>query len=451
MSAPIGKPTPAVLVTPDDVTRKPVAKLPDPAAPAPASMPPAAPTAAPDAAAPAAKPAGRGGKGRARRHEPSEEELSREPVRPVAGKARMKRRHYGMIATLVLLVVMPVLASAWYLYNRAADQYASFVGFSVRSESAPGASELLGGLGAMVGVAGNTTTDTDILYKFIHSRDLVERVNARLDLREIWSKAPNDPIFTFRGGGALEDLSREWDRKVSIQYDTGMIDLRVLAFDPQDAQAIAQTILDESGRLINELNDIAREDTLRYAREELNRAQERLTEARQQMAQFRNQHQLVDPVADVQGQMGVVSSLQAQLAEQLVSLGMLQANAQPSDPRISQTELRIDVIREQMEAERRKFTSDSEVALSDVVGQFEVLSVDREFAERSYTAALAGYEAARAEAMRQSRYIAPYIRPTLAQDAEFPQRPLLLMMIFGFLLAMWLIGTMIFYSLRDRR
>ena len=36
----------------------------------------------------------------------------------------------------VLLVLIPSIISAVYLYTRAADQYASYVGFSVRSESA---------------------------------------------------------------------------------------------------------------------------------------------------------------------------------------------------------------------------------------------------------------------------------------------------------------------------
>ena len=53
--------------------------------------------------------------------------------------------------------------------------------------------------------------------------------------------------------------------------------------------------------------------------------------------------------------------------------------------------------------------------------------------------------------MRQSRYLAPYIRPTLAQEAEFPERAKLLLMIAGFLTVLWVIGSLIFYSLRDRR
>lgn len=373
-------------------------------------------------------------------------------VLPPASPARLHRRHYGMVISFVVLVIIPIILSAMYIYTRASDQYASYVGFSVRSESAPSPADVLGGLGSLVGVTSSSTSDTDILYKFIQSRDLVERVNARIDLREVWSKAPDDPIFGFRGGSALEDLVDEWERKVRIHYDSGMIDLRILAFDPVDAQTIANAILEEGGILINQLNDIAREDALRYARDELDRAQDRLREARQEVTEFRNRYQLVDPVADVQGQIGVVTSLQQQLAEQLVGLGLLQANAQPEDPRIGQAELRIQVIRDQIEAERQKFGSTGgEEALSDVVGQFEILTVDRQFAEATYTAALAGFETARAEAVRQSRYLAPYIRPTLAQEAEFPERAKLLLMIAGFLTVLWVIGSLIFYSLRDRR
>lgn len=375
-----------------------------------------------------------------------------QPVLPPASPASLKKRHYGMAISFLVMVVIPILVSAVYIYTRAADQYASYVGFSVRSESAASPTDVLGGLGSLVGVTSSSTSDTDILYKFIQSRDLVERVNARIDLREVWSKAPGDPIFGFRGGPSLEALVDEWDRKVRIHYDSGMIDLRILAFDATDAQTIAGAILDEGGILINQLNDIAREDALRYARDELARAQALLRAARQDVTEFRNRYQLVDPVADVQGQIGVVTSLQQQLAEQLVALGLLQANAQANDPRISQTELRIQVIRDQIVAERQKFGSvGGEEALSDVVGQYEILTVDRQFAEASYTAALASFESARAEAVRQSRYLAPYIRPTLAQEAEFPERAKLLLMIAGFLMVGWVIGSLIFYSLRDRR
>ena len=376
-----------------------------------------------------------------------------QPVRPPASPARIERRHRVIALSFLLAVLLPVLISATYLWTRANDQYASYLGFSVRGESTPSAGELLGGLSTLVGGSASSTTDGEILYKFIRSHDLVERVNQRIDLGAIWSKAEGDPVFSYRGGAEIEDLLDEWSRKVRVYYDNGMIDVRVLAFTAQDAHEVAQAILDEGTIRINELNDIAREDSLRYARTELDQAVERLKLARQAMTEFRSEYQLVDPSADVQGQMGVVTSLQQQLAEQLVSLGMLRANAQPGDQRIEQGELRINIIREQIEAERQKFGSATAAgaALSDVVGQYESLAVDRQFAENSYTAALATYDASRAEAARQSRYLAPYVRPTLAQIAEYPERGKLMAILSGFLLVLWTIGVLVFYSLRDRR
>src|SRR5690606_23169061 len=110
-------------------------------------------------------------------------------------------------------------------------------------------------------------------------------------------------------------------------------------------------------------------------------------------------------------------------------------------------------IREKIGAERQKFGSETATgeALSDVVGQYESLAVDREFAESTYTAALAAYDTARAEASRQSRYLAAYVKPTLAQDAEYPERAKLLLILSGFLLVLWIIAVLVFYSLRDRR
>ncbi|MEM8759077.1 MAG: ester cyclase, partial [Pseudomonadota bacterium] len=65
-------------------------------------------------------------------------------------------------------------------------------------------------------------------------------------LRRIWSKSDPevDPVFAYHPPGTIEDLVDHWPRKVSIAYDSGsgLIDLRVLAFDPQEARAIAQLI-----------------------------------------------------------------------------------------------------------------------------------------------------------------------------------------------------------------
>ena len=82
---------------------------------------------------------------------------------------------------------------------------------------------------------------------------------------------------------------------------------------------------------------------------------------------------------------------------------------------------------------------------------FETLSVDLEFAQTSYLAALAGYDKAVRQAQQQSRYLAAYLAPTRPESAEFPQRALLLGLTALFTFLGWAILTLIYYSVRDRR
>lgn len=369
------------------------------------------------------------------------------------GRARFRMRHILVAMSFVLWVLLPVVVTASYLWGVAADKYASYAGFLVRSEqSSIGTSEGLGGILSMVQGDGQ---ETNILYKFIQSRSLVDRVNERVNLRQIWSKQPQDWVFSYNDGPTPEDLVRYWNRNVKIFYDQGMLDLRVTAFDPVDAQLIAQTIIDESQSVINQLNSVARRDTLRYAEEDLNGALQRLKAARAAVQTFRSQNNIVDPTAFVGGQEGVLTSLQQQLADAMVQLGMLKANAQSGDSRISQAELRIEIINQQIEEERAKIGDESSSAESsstaNIVSHYEILEVDRQYAESAYAVAKSAYDLARAQSDRQTLYLAQYVTPTVAVEPEYPERLKLLGLVGGFLMLTWLIGVMTYYSVRDRR
>lgn len=377
----------------------------------------------------------------------------------VASAARARLRHHAILGSFLGLVLAPTLAAALYLFTIADNQYTSTVGFAVRSEDSGSALDFLSGFGGLSGVpASGTASDTDILYQFIQSQELVQRISDQLKLKEIYSKPSFDPVFAFSPEDEIEDLVDYWKRMVRISYDstTGLIELRVHAFEPRDAQIIAQTILDESTRMINELSAIARADATRYAREELDKAVERLREQRVAVTEFRSRTQIVDPSADIQGQMGLLYTLQEQLAAANIDINLLRQTTQPNDPRIAQNERRIAVIEELIQREREKFgmgggTDGKASDYSTLVGEYERLTVDREFAEKSYLAALANYDAALADAQRKNRYLAAYIRPTLAEKSLYPQRGLLTLLTGGFALLLWSIGLLVYYSVRDRR
>ena len=373
----------------------------------------------------------------------------------MASGARLKRRHWGVLASLVVGVLLPALVVAGYLWLRAADQYASTVAFSVRTEESSSALELLGGITAL---SGSSSSDTDILYEFLQSQKLVADIDSEIDLRALWSKPEGDPVFAFDPEGTIEDLVAHWDRMVQIYYDdgAGLIEVRVLAFEAEDAQLIAQTLFDHSSEMINSLSAIAREDAIRYAREELNTALERLKEAREGVTRFRNKHQLVDPSVDLQTQAGLLGKLEAQLADALIEFDLLANSTRDDDPRLTQGQRRIDVIRDRIDAERRKLglagdgNGDTDV-YANLFGEYERLVVDREFAEQSYTSALATYDGSLAEARRQSRYLAAYVRPTKAESARFPERFTLLGLSVLFIFLVWSTLVLVVYALKDRR
>ncbi|WP_241963377.1 capsule biosynthesis protein [Paracoccus suum] len=361
-----------------------------------------------------------------------------------------------LILSFLVLVLLPLTASAWYLWTRAQDQYVSVMGFSVRKEDQKGGIDLLGGLGAFTSSGG--ASDQNILYQFIRSEDMVRAVNNTIDLKARFSAGwPRDFVYAYDPSGTIEDLVKYWNRQVTVLSDdkTGIITVKTAAFSPQDAKTIADAIYDASSKTVNRLSDQAREDATRYAREELNKAEQRVEEVRGRMTQYRTRTQLVDPKAEFESQMGILTQLQSQLAAALVAQDMLVENGTlESDPRFEQGKKKIGAIESRIQQERDKFSTSRDgpggESYAKLVADYEQLTADRTFAEATYTAARATYDKALGEAQRQTRYLAAHIVPQLSEQSQRPNRPMVLALMALFLTLGWSILLLVYYSVRDR-
>ena len=153
--------------------------------------------------------------------------------------------------------------------------------------------------------------------------------------------------------------------------------------------------------------------------------------------------------------MGLLSSLQQQQAEALVRHDLLISTTRADDPRLAQVRREIGVIEDRIAQEQSKLGlgegSASGAVYADLMGEFESLTVDRTFAEEAYVAALTGLDLARAEARRQSRYLAAHVAPTLAERAQYPQREIILGVIVALTLLGWGFAVLVVKSLADRR
>ena len=381
--------------------------------------------------------------------------LTLSAVRPSATglpSSGTKPRHRILYLSFLLTVVAPVLIWGAYLFTIAVNQFNSEMSFSIRSEETTSAAAGL--LGAITQISSGTAGDADILYEFIGSQEMIAAVSKRVDLAAIYRKPAFDPYFRLKENASIEELTDFWSRVVRPTFDnhTGIIQVSTLAFAPEDARAVNDAILAESNALVNRLSEQARQDAIRYATIDLGEAEANLRQQRKLLADFRHRYQIVDPEADVAGQVGLLTALQGELAQALVERDTLLSYVQEDDQRVVQATRRIDAISQRIAAERNNLgIGDDEVNIADVVGQYEVLRTDLEFASAAYTQALTNLAISRAEARRQSRYIATHIRPTTAQESLYPQRWTRLFLFGGFLAMIWGALMIFYYNIRDSR
>ncbi|TMV94133.1 sugar transporter [Thioclava sp. BHET1] len=367
----------------------------------------------------------------------------------------MRKRHWGVLISFCAIVLFPLFVVSVYLWGVADDRYASTVGFTVRTADEKAPSSLLGGLASFTG--GSSSPDSAVLYQFIRSQALAAEVDKKLHLRDYYSSYwSSDPVFALQPNATIEDLTDYWGRIVRVTYNssTGLIQVEVTAFTPDMAQKIAKEIVAESQTMVNGLNDSAREDAIRYANSDLKVAEDRLRTAREKLTEFRTRTQIIDLQSDIEGRMGVTNSLQQELAQDMVSLDELSASTSADDPRVAQAKRRIDAIRQRIANERQSLATTIVPGTGKdypaLMSEFEGLTVDLKFAEQVHLSALSARDLAYDNAQRQTRYLATFIKPTLADSAEYPQRSLLFGLAALFLILSWGIAVLIFYSVRDR-
>lgn len=351
-----------------------------------------------------------------------------------------------MMLTFVVIVIVPGVLAWQYLDTRAADQYHSRAAFSIRYEEPSSQVEALAGFGA---TASAGTQDAEILRAYIQSQPLLEEIDAAFGMDAVFGADPRDWVFALEPGQSVEGQLRYWQRMVQVTTDasTGVVELEVRAFDPGVAQAVARAIVAQCEALLNSLNQAINEDAILFAQSDLARAENRLADTRLAVQQFRAANQIVDPEA----QSAILGVLQTRLANSLVRRNTLLQNTNEDDPRVVSVEQEIRSIEALIESER---VANSDVDLSedpvDIAGDYERLVIELEFAEATYTAALAGLDTARAQGRRTSRYLAVHIPPTRAQDSLYPREGLLLALTLVAGFALWVLLVLISYNARDR-
>ncbi|MFC7692593.1 polysaccharide biosynthesis/export family protein [Paeniroseomonas aquatica] len=184
-----------------------------------------------------------------------------------------------------------------------------------------------------------------------------------------------------------------------------------------------------SESMVNRLNERLQQDGLRVAREELERAEARLTAAQLAMTESRERERAVDPTRSAVVAVENIGRLEGALAQARAEMGEASRFARGDNPRVMQLRNRIEALSAQV-AEERKRTSANESGLSQQVGEFERLALDRELARAQLSSATASLEKARVDAQRQQLFLLRIVEPNLAEYARYPKAMLTVLYLF---------------------
>jgi len=330
----------------------------------------------------------------------------------------------ALLRAFLLMVGLPTLVASIYFGLIASDIYISETRYAIRSTDRAAPTDLLSGVLATTGISSKSSEDSEIVKDYILSRDMLKELENRIGLRAHYGSDAVDWVSRLPADATDEDFLEYYRKMVAVETDTSsdISLLRIRAFDPETAQRIAETIVELSEQLINRWSERITEDTLRFARKELDFAEDKVREASAALTKFRNESGSVDPGEETSAVLALVMTLEGSLAQAKAESMEAESYLRSDSTQIKQLKARIAALQSQIKSERERLTGKDEADLTRLISSYQPLILDQTLAEQRYASALASMELARADAQRQQRYLIPFVQPSIPDEALEPER-----------------------------
>ena len=367
-----------------------------------------------------------------------------------ARRANWLRRHlsYGFF------VVIPTLFALVYFYGVAANRYVSEVKFVVVNPQNAATSAVASVIQA-TGSSSGASQDPDDAYavkEFILSRDALTQLIAEDHLLDVFNRPQADVVWRYPGlriWPNQEALFRHYLRFVDMQYDgdTGVATLAVQAFVPQDAFRIATALVAHAEQLINRMNDRAQAEAIRTALAEVESSKQSAYQALDKITAYRSREAVIDPKQASTAIFDTIAHLSSATADANVAVAQLVASS-PQSPRINDLKIKITALQDQIALERQKLGG-ADASLAPRIAEYERLSLDQLFSERTFISALGSLESARLDAVRQRVFLNEVAAPNLPDYPIYPYRAIWVLCVFVLSLLAWRLFGAVAEDIRD--
>lgn len=364
---------------------------------------------------------------------------------------------FWVFVSFILCVALPSALIGWFLIAIASERYTSEFRVAVRSSDVP----VFSGVGELMGLNGASkiTNDSQVLVQYLKSRSVISDLENSIPIRQFYSRAGLDPLSSIEIDAPIERWVKHWNRftEISFEKSNSTIVARFTAFSPVDAHAISQNVLIKAESYINTLSDQARKDALSFANSEVSNAETRVTDARLALAQLQDAQNILDPIKSGETAQALSSKLNEEIIRLRAVLATQRTQLDENAPSVRVTKNLIMGLESELENIGRQTTAlsatnDQDVKpLTVIIREYQAITDELGYAERSYLSAISSLEAARIDASRKQIYLATVVAPSLPEEKVFPKPISGTLLAFGIALAVWLIGLISVYSIKEHR
>lgn len=323
----------------------------------------------------------------------------------------------------VLVVLMPTVASSVYYGLIASNRFVSEAQYVVRGVSTQRAT----GIDILFRTFGisRAVDDTNVVQNYLLSRDAVRALEAKVPLRRIFSVTSADWVARFPRpwrDDSFESLYDYYRDRVQIVTNSksGITELSVETFRPEDSSAIATALLETAEEMVNRLNERARNDLVDAAQREVQHSETALLKIQKHLTMYRNRELVVDPMKNSAAILETIGVLTNEHAQASARLSEVEATT-PQSPLRHGLRAQLTSLQQQI-ANQRLLLAGDDKALATNLSTYERLTLERALADNRLGAATTAYLAARQEAQRKQIYVERIVSPNLSDESTAPRR-----------------------------
>jgi capsular polysaccharide transport system permease protein len=367
------------------------------------------------------------------------------PDEPPAHPPLPKR--FGLEA---LTLALPIAIGLTYQLAIAAPRYVSESEFMVRTLS----SSEMGNLATLLDDQKVTraSDETYAVSEYLTSRDAVKTLTENDHLKQMLASPRADFVNrfpNFYSRDTRETLYRHYQNfvELKINSDTGIARLRTIAFAPSEAFQLNKAMLRNAEGFVNRLNNRIFSDALNLAERDVEAQKAKFSAIETRLTAYRNAESVLDPNREVSDTLSRIGALMTRLSRSESELAQTTTLA-PRAPQIAGLASEVSALRDQITEERQRL-SGQHSSLAAKFEEFDRIMLDRSLASKQLEAALAQFDKARQDLVRQHFYLQTVVDPNAPDQAAYPRRLTNIGLIAAFSLAAYSILRALLKNVRE--